>query len=417
MQTSTPPPHTAPHAGDVHLTLFNTIDEALIELRRECARGRIDWSRPVPEALRAIGMHEEFGDGDGEALRKWRLIPWFGPLEHFLHAAPGEPAVSDVLINGPGRPITIFQAGQRVRSGIEPHLSWIVFLQRQLLLHAGMVSPEDPDAWPSRAGGHGESQVIGTVERRIRFALTRPPATPIGPTVAVRLLPLRWMTFDDLIADGIALPEMKDLFLHALRSGVSILVAGGTGSGKTTLTAAVLREIGKEKRVLVIEEAAELPMLEDSVHLEVLRSGHTFADCVRFTLRQKPDIIAVGEVRGPEALAMLQAAATGHPGIGTIHAPDTLSALANLERMACEDGSVPPDVVRRMIGARAAPLIVAHVGRYGGRRRIGRVDEVLVQAGAQAGAGFSLQPLFTFEEDRGAYTRRGVQGLWGERRF
>ena len=73
--------------------------------------------------------------------------------------------------------------------------------------------------------------------------------------------------------------------------------------------------------------------------MEVLRSGLTFSDCVRFALRQKPDLIVVGEVRGPEALAMLQSAATGHPGICTIHAPDTQAALKNLERMACESGS------------------------------------------------------------------------------
>src|SRR5262249_27347731 len=156
-----------------------------------------------------------------------------------------------------------------------------------------------------------------------------------GPTLALRILPRRWRTLDDLIQEGVLLRPAAELLLAALRRGVTVLVAGGTGSGKTTLTAALLQAIGEERRVVVIEEARELPDLTDSIALEVLRSGLSFSGCVRFALRQKPDLIVVGEARGPEALAMLQAAATGHPGIGTIHAPDIQAALKNLERMAC----------------------------------------------------------------------------------
>src|SRR4029453_188882 len=113
----------------------------------------------------------------------------------------------------------------------------------------------------------------------------------------------------------------------------------------------------------------------DSVAMEVLRSGLTFSACVRFALRQKPDLIVVGEVRGSEALAMLQAAATGHPGIGTIHAPDVHAALKHLERMPCESG-VPANTLRGMLPSSAVPLIVAHIGRCGGQRRVGLIEEV-----------------------------------------
>src|SRR4029434_3864422 len=126
---------------------------------------------------------------------------------------------------------------------------------------------------------------------------------------------------------------------------------------------------------VVIEEARELPELGDSVAMEVLRSGLTFSDCVRFALRQRPDLIVVGEVRGSEAMAMLQAAATGHPGIGTIHAPDVQSALKNLERMACES-AIPANIVRGMLTSKTIPLIVVHIGRYGGRRLVGAIAEV-----------------------------------------
>ncbi len=199
--------------------------------------------------------------------------------------------------------------------------------------------------WPSHA-------LIGTAEGRLRFAVTRPPASPAGPTLALRVLPRRWRTLDDFVLEGIMPRPAADLLLEALRRGVTVLVAGGTGSGKTTLTGALLQAIGEEQRVVVIEEARELPELSDSVAMEVLRSGLSFSDCVRFALRQKPDLIVVGEVRGPEALAMLQAAATGHPGIGTIHAPDVQAALKNLERMACESG-VPANIVRGMLTSAA----------------------------------------------------------------
>jgi Flp pilus assembly CpaF family ATPase len=218
--------------------------------------------------------------------------------------------------------------------------------------------------------------------------------------------------------EGIMPRPAADLLLEALQRGVTVLVAGGTGSGKTTLTGALLQAIGEEKRVVVIEEARELPELSDSVAMEVLRSGLTFSDCVRFALRQKPDLIVVGEVRGSEALAMLQAAATGHPGIGTIHAPDVQAALKNLERMACESG-VPANIVRGMLTSSAVPLIVAHIGRYGGQRRVGLIEEVTAMgAGGSIGDKYTTNPLFVFNANtNGVQKAYPVQGDWGRGRF
>jgi Flp pilus assembly CpaF family ATPase len=288
----------------------------------------------------------------------------------------------------------------------------VTFVQRQLLLRSDLVQPAEVSdlhamAWPAHA-------LIGTADGRLRFALTRPPASPGGPTLALRVLPSRWRTLDDFVLDGILPRQAADVLVAALRRGVSVLVAGGTGSGKTTLTAALLGAIGEEKRVVTIEEARELPELPDSVAMEVLRSGLTFSDCVRFALRQKPDLIVVGEVRGPEALAMLQAAATGHPGIGTIHAPDVQAALKNLERMACESG-IPASIVRGLLTSSAVPLIVVHIGRYGGKRLVGSIEEVTVLGGGgQIGDKYTTNPLFAFipaaNQVQKAYP---VQGDWG----
>lgn len=397
---------------------FSNATEALAELSRLSEHGRIDWCQPVGDALQAAGLFEEFGAHDQcETWHKWAQLPWYGPLEPYLHPVPGAPFVSDVLVNGPGDPISIVEQGRYSNTGSIPHPSWIIFLQRQLALQSKLVAPDAPDAWPSRKGAAQASLLIGSVAGRIRFSITRAPLTPIGPTVAIRILPKNWPTLDDLVKQEALAPEARDLLLHAAQRGVSILVAGGTGSGKTTLTAALLQALGATQRVVLIEEACELPRLRDSLHMEVLQSEWSFSDCVRAALRKKPDRIVVGEVRGPEALAMLQAAATGHPGLGTIHAPDPAAALSNLERMACESGEAPPDVVRRMLGSKAAPLLVAHIGRYGEKRRVGRIDEVLPQAAAQAGAGFALNTLFEFRPDIRQYLRRPVTGEWGEQRF
>jgi Flp pilus assembly CpaF family ATPase len=255
----------------------------------------------------------------------------------------------------------------------------------------------------------------------MRFAVTRPPASPDGPTITVRLLPRTWRKIDDLVRE----PEpvmpraAAELLLEALRHGVTVLIAGATGSGKTTLTGALLQAIGDEKRVVIIEESRELPQPSDSMTMEVLNSGLSFSDCVRFSLRQKPDLIVCGEVRGSEALAMLQAAASGHPGIGTIHAPDTQAALKNLERMASESGEAPINVVRGLLTSSAVPLIVAHIGSYGGRRRVGLIDEVLAQgASGQGGDRYPTNTLYAYDPRTDKVEKKyAVQGSWGLGRY
>jgi pilus assembly protein CpaF len=379
------------------------------ELRFLVQSGRLrHWQRGVTETLVRAGL-----SGSLPTVEEWAATSWYGPLEAWLKDGA---TVSDILINGPGRDITIVEQGQRMVSGITLHAEWVCFVQRQLLLRSKLAQPgqlSDLNAmeWPSHA-------LIGTADARLRFAITRPPASPAGPTLSLRILPRRWRSLDDFVLEGIMPRAAADLLLEALRQGVTILVAGGTGSGKTTLTAALLQAIGEEKRVVCIEEARELPELSDSVAMEVLRSSLTFSDCVRFALRQKPDLIVVGEVRGPEALAMLQSAATGHPGIGTIHAPDVQAALKNLERMACESG-VPASIVRGMLTSSAVPLIVAHIGRYGGQRRVGQIEEVTVMgSGGQTGDKYTTNPLFLHNPQTNQVQRAyPVQGEWGRGKF
>lgn len=384
------------------VTIVDQQTSLLEELRTLTQTNRIDWRRPMVEALVRAG-----GAADLSVI-EWAALPWYGVLEVWLH----DRSISDVLINGPERDIVIVQHGVRLPTGLSVHSTWIEFAQRQLVLRSGAVSLDQPEQWP-------RPLLTGTADRRIRFAVTRPPASPDGPSLAVRLLPERWRTIDDFVREGILPRAAAELLLEALRSNVSVLIGGSTGSGKTTLASALLQDIAQEKRVVIIEEARELPVLHDSVAVEVGYSGLSFAECVYFSLRQKPDLVVVGEIRGREALAMLQAAATGHPGIATIHANDTQSAIKNLERMACERGDVPANIVRGMITSPAAPIIVCHIGRYGGERRVGLIEEVIqLGAAGQTGERYPLNTLFQYDPGSNTVTKAyPVTGEWGRGRF
>lgn len=382
----------------------------LHELQTLTASGRFDewWSREMDTALLRVGGI------DSRPPNEWVDLPWYGLIELWRHNRD----VSDILVNGAGREVYIVQKGMRVPTGITPHRSWIEFTQRQIALRSGVTTVAAPDDWRT-VDGQLCHVLEGAVDRRLRYALTRPPASPDGPSIAIRLLPERWRTLDDLVLNEVLPRQAADLLIEAVRCGVTILVGGSTGSGKTTLIGALLQAIGTEKRCVMIEQPSELPQLPDSISIEVGRSGASFYELVSLALRQKPDLIVVGEVRGPEAMAMLKGASTGHPGLASIHANDTQSALKNLERMACEIPGAQPSIVRGMLTSQAAPLLVCHIGTYGGRRQIGLIEEVSqMGAAGQVGERYTTNPLFHYDPAKGraARTTYPIVAQWAQGR-
>jgi Flp pilus assembly CpaF family ATPase len=384
------------------------------ELRMLVRSGRMRscWQLPPEEAFELVGV------GDQLEAHDWARVGWYGPLEIWRDP---EHEVSDILFNGPeSDPFFIVQRGAMVSTGVTVHPRWIRWLRRQLLRRSGKLSSMfDDDSNLLMAQG---------VADRLRYAVTLPPATPHGISLAVRLLPERWRTLDDLVQAGTITREASDLLLEALACGASVLVSGATGSGKTTLTAAITQALGRSKRLVMIEDGGELPRSMNSLHVEALDGEGAFSQAVKFALRQKPSYIVVGEVRGGEAMAMLQAAATGHPGIGTIHAGSVQGALRNIERMAMlglaaqasGGGQAAAAIVRGLIASSAVSLIVVHIGMTPqGRRSVLAIEEVL-QAGAQGQSGdhFPTSPLYTYEPAAGALMRVGVvNGAWGLGRY
>ena len=223
-----------------------------------------------------------------------------------------------------------------------------------------------------------------------RFEGLLPPVVT-GPTFAIRKPAIAVFSLDDYVATGIMRADQAGLLRTAIAERWNILVAGGTSTGKTTLANALLKEVAATgDRVVVIEDTRELQV--EAPNLVSLRTKDgvcSLADLVRSSLRLRPDRIPVGEVRGAEALDLLKAWGTGHPGgIGTIHAGSALGALRRLEQLIQE---AVVNVPRPLI-AETIDLIAVLQGRGRHRRlaglwQVGKVlvagDYVLTEIGAE----------------------------------
>jgi type IV secretion system protein VirB11 len=220
-----------------------------------------------------------------------------------------------------------------------------------------------------------------------RFEGLLPPVAS-APCFAIRKPAARIHRLADYVADGIMRAEVAVVLTHAVIHRCNILVAGGTSSGKTTLANALLAEMANlDERVILIEDTRELQCAApDTVALRTKPGAVTMADLVRSTLRLRPDRIIVGEVRGGEALDMLKAWNTGHPGgIATVHANSARSALYRIEQLVAESVVTVP---RRLI-AEAIDMVVFISGRGTGRR----IETVAEVGGLDADGDYAVTDL------------------------
>ena len=296
-------------------------------------------------------------------------------------AALEDPAVVEIMINPDGR------------LWVERHGSGRA--------ETGLVSPADTERVIRLVASHmgrraDAASPIVSAELPIggeRFEGVLPPVAP-GPCFSIRKPAARIYTLLDYVRDGIMPADTARLLSMAVVERKNILVAGGTSSGKTTLANALLAEMAHlDERVIIIEDTRELQCAApDVVGLRTRTigtagaGGVTMADLVRSTLRLRPDRIVVGEVRGREALDMLKAWNTGHPGgIATVHANSAVSALYRLEQLVQESVVTVP---RRLI-ADAIDMIVFIAGRGLARR----VDTIARVAGLDPDGGYAVLDL------------------------
>ena len=320
-----------------------------------------------------------------------------GPLAPLL----ADPAVTDVLVNGPYR-VFIERFGRLeatdVRFRDAEHLVRII--QRI----AARVGRRIDEASP---------MVDARLPDGSRVNATLPPVTIDGPTLSVRRFGRRRLRRDDLAELGMFSSQMRELMEWVVRGRKNVLISGGTGSGKSTFLGAIAEAIPNQERIVTIEDAAELILDQEHVVRMETRPpnveglGRIAArDLVTNALRMRPDRIIVGEVRGGEALDMLQAMNTGHDGsLTTIHANSPRDALARLETMVLMAGlDLPSRAIREQIVS--AIQLVVHIRRCeDGVRRVQSVAEITGMEGDTP----QMQEVFV-------YRSRGRQGkrLTGE---
>lgn len=227
------------------------------------------------------------------------------------------------------------------------------------------------------------AELPGTGER---FEGLLPPVVA-APAFAIRKPAVAVFTLDDYVAAGIMTSDQASALRAAVAARKNILVAGGTSTGKTTLTNALLAEVAKTSdRVVLIEDTRELQCKAPNlVSLRTKDGVATLSDLVRSSLRLRPDRIPIGEVRGAEALDLLKAWGTGHPGgIGTIHAGTALGALRRLEQLIQEAVITVP----RALIAETINLVAVLVGRGSDRR----LAELALVTGCGAAGDYTLSP-------------------------
>lgn len=309
-----------------------------------------------------------------------------GPLEPLMR----DDAVSDILVNHPHE-VYVERRGRLEPAGVvfadQPHLMRII--QRIV----------------SRVGRRID-EVSPMVDARLpdgsRINAVIPPLALDGPTLSIRRFGRKPLQIEDLVEAGSLREDIVEFLAAAVDARVSFLISGGTGAGKTTLLNAITRFIPRDERLVTVEDSAELQLQHRHVVRMETRPPNnegmgeiTPRSLVRNSLRMRPDRIIIGEVRGAEALDMLQAMNTGHEGsLTTIHANDARDALFRLELMIAMSGfELPISVVRQYIASGIS--LIVHLARLkGGVRRIMQVSEIV---GVRDG-GFHLEDVFGFEQ-------------------
>lgn len=381
------PPDMTSYRASVHKALVKQMD-----LRRVDVRGMDDETlRSTTIKLIDDVLGREFADLPKSVNRR-RLAKevldeaiGLGPLEDLLDDA----TVTEIMVNAHDM-IFIERGGQIQKSAVN-------FTDDRAVLSAieRIVTPL------GRRIDESSPLVDARLKDGSRVNAVIPPVALRGPSISIRKFPKHKLVGEDLVRFGSLSPAMLQFLIMAVRERKNIVVIGGTGSGKTTLLNILSNFIPDTDRVVTIEDAAELKLVQPNlVALEARPpnmegKGHiSIRDLVKNALRMRPDRIVVGECRGGEALDMLQAMNTGHEGsLTTAHANSPREAISRIEVMVMMAGmELPMSVVREQISS-AVDLIV-HQKRFPcGSRKVAHISEI---TGMESGT-IQLQDIFAFQ--------------------
>jgi len=309
-----------------------------------------------------------------------------GPIENLLK----DNEVTEVMVNGPKQVY--------VERGGKLYLTEVKFRDDEHVMHIidKIVSPI------GRRIDEGQPMVDARLPDGSRVNAIIPPLALKGPSITIRKFSNNPYKIHDLIRFGTLTPKMAKLLEAAVKARLNIIISGGTGSGKTTLLNVLTGYIPENERIVTVEDAAELKLSQAHVVSLESRAQNiegkgevTIRDLVRNCLRMRPDRIVVGEVRGGEALDMLQAMNTGHDGsLTTGHANSPRDMLARLETMVLMAGmELPVKAIRQQVSS-AIDLVVQQSRLRDGSRVITHITELL----GMEGDIIQLQDIFVFEQ-------------------
>ncbi|MDU5142013.1 MAG: CpaF family protein [Paenibacillus dendritiformis] len=374
------------------------MDEAYAWTRQR-VRDSLEWGDPIPdEALKGrieqtLFSSPQAGQFTSEALEQIvkRVYYSFRGLDA-LQPLVDDPDITEIMINS-YRECFIERKGrvERMEIGFENEQKLEDVIQAVVSQVNRVVNESSPIVDARLPDGS-------------RVHVVLPPIALQGPTVTIRKFPAEPMKMDALIRLGAVNEEAVLLLQTLVAARFNIFISGGTGSGKTTFLNALSQYIPPRERVITIEDAAELQIrtVPNLVSLETRnpntegKGAVSMRDLIRASLRMRPDRIIVGEVRGPEALDMLQAMNTGHDGsLSTGHSNGPADMLSRLETMVLSGANLPVEVVRRQIAS--AIDIIVHLARLrDGSRKVMEISEVIGMHDGEV----RLAPLFRFEESR-----------------
>jgi pilus assembly protein CpaF len=312
------------------------------------------------------------------------LLQFFEPIRPYLE----DPAVSDIMINGPGQ----------------------IFVEKRGLLHLTDAKFASVEALTSAlrnaaqfVGKHVDEErpiLEGRLPDGSRIEAVVPPAAPDGPAISIRRFFKETLTVQRLVDFGAMPPDAASALRSFVEAKLNIVIAGGTGSGKTSMLNALSSFIPSGERVVVIEDSREVQLQRDHVvHLEARppdpkgRGAVTIRDLFKATLRLRPDRIVVGEIRSGEALDLVQAMTSGHGGcLTTVHATYPRDTLTRLETMCMMSDIEMPLVAMRLQIASGVNMLVQVSRLQDGSRKVTHISEVL--GFDMAGSAYVIQDLY-----------------------
>lgn len=341
--------------------------------------------------------HLSFADKQRVNQSVMNEIYQYGPISDLLNDA----TVTEIMVNGP-KSIFVERKGKIIITENE-------FRDDKHVMHIidKIISPL------GRRVDESSPLVDARLPDGSRVNIIIPPLAVKGPSITIRKFSKDPLTTDDLITFGTINSDIAEFLRLCVKGRINVLVSGGTGSGKTTLLNVLSSYIPENERIVTIEDAAEVQLQQSHVVTLESRPANiegkgriTIRDLVVNSLRMRPDRIIVGEVRGGEALDMLQAMNTGHDGsLTTIHANSPRDSLSRLETMVMMSGvELPSRAIREQVAA-AIDLIVQVERAIDGTRKVTKISEIIGLEGEM----ITLQDIFTYRQS-GFDENRSVKG-------